>query len=66
MNKVEWISVHDRLPEEEAKVLVCIDWERIETAYLYLNTWYDWATNSPVIGGHVSHWAELPKLPQEE
>ena len=66
MNKIEWISVNDKLPEEEEKVLVCIDWERIETAYLYLNTWYDWANNYPVVGGSASHWAELPELPKKE
>ena len=66
MSEAEWISVHDRLPEEEAKVLICDGWENIDIAYRgWDDCWYGWTTNYIVIGD-VTHWAELPELPQEE
>lgn len=62
-NKVEWISIHDRLPEEETKVLVCSDWQCIEIGYVYSDEWFTWDKNERI--DFVTHWAELPELPKE-
>lgn len=63
MTKVEWISVHDRLPEEETKVLVCRDWQYIEIGYVWMDDWFTWENNEVI--PFVTHWAELPELPEE-
>lgn len=59
----EWISVKDRLPEENIRVLVYIDSEqsytKLDTDRILKGKWVRW-------GKDVTHWMLLPKLPQEE
>lgn len=62
MNK--WISVKDRLPEENVRVLVWLDetlydYTHIDTDRLKRNTWVRW-------GKAVTHWMPLPAPPNEE
>lgn len=57
-----WISVKDRLPEEEVYVLV---WETQGFAYcdmLKSGAWNIGANN----GAIISHWMPLPEPPKEE
>ena len=63
-NKVEWISVNDKIPEEETKVLVCRNYEDIEVGYVYGDDWFTWENNEII--NFATHWAELPELPKEE
>lgn len=64
MNKVEWISVNDRLPREETKVLVCSDWQLIDIGNVFEGNWFSWWDGEII--DFVTHWAELPELPKEE
>ena len=59
----EWISVEERLPEEEARVLV---WLNIEDNYTTIDTdrilcgkWVRW-------NSFVTHWMPLPEPPKME
>lgn len=62
--KQEWISVEDRLPDEDERVLVAltrsrsytiIDTDRISNKYSY--KWVRW-------GNDVTHWMPLPPKPK--
>lgn len=59
-----WISVKDRLPKENTKVLAIWD-DCIETAfYEYIDGDY-WSNSEIGCDLPVTHWMPLPKLPQE-
>lgn len=68
MNKIEWVSVDEILPEEGTDVLILRNglngWDmfvaRFEGDYWLINGAHE------VIEEGVTHWAYLPKLPQEE
>jgi|688.fasta_scaffold1266571_1 hypothetical protein len=60
---LQWISVSDRLPENDREVLVVLNGESYKDVHV---SWHDgeefgWATT-----GYVSHWMELPAPPKEE
>ena len=59
----EWISVKDRLPEEEARVLVYLDsnrnYTKTDTDRLINSKWVRW-------GRDVTHWMPLPEPPKGE
>lgn len=54
----EWISVTDKLPEDNGHYLCALTF-----GLVVIDTWYagEW-----VNGGNVTHWMPLPKLPKEE
>lgn len=59
----EWISVKDRLPDEDVRVLVYLDSDRsytkIDTDRRFEGKWVRW-------GYDVTHWMPLPELPTEK
>lgn len=55
----QWISVKDRLPEDGVEVLVVSDGETGAS-------WHEAGEFGWAIGGTVTHWAPLPKPPEEE
>lgn len=75
-DKVEWISTKDRLPDEGAYVLInsrTYISDFLETifavAYLDNGWWRDsWFDRQIALetDEDITHWAELPELPQEE
>lgn len=68
-----WISVEDRLPEDETEVLC---WYRDENGEYYCTLgWYHrtnygagWTTDAEISGyfGCVTHWMPLPEPPEED
>ena len=65
----EWISVEDRLPEDEIKYLVYgIDGETVRG---YNPDYICWDTEDQddfwchAIGGRVTHWQPLPPPPED-
>ncbi len=60
-----WISVDERLPENEDDVLVFVDYggvqTKIEQAYYFEKDWY-WLNDSYIVY-KVTHWMPLPKPP---
>ena len=60
--RVEWISVDERLPEGDNRVLVYLkdnpmSYTRIDTDRLVSKKWIRW-------GNTVSHWMPLPEPPK--
>lgn len=63
---MEWISVKDRLPEDDAMYLV---YGRIGYGIMFAIYYGDgeWLTDDLTnITRFVTHWMPLPKLPKEE
>lgn len=56
-----WISVKDRLPEENIRVLVCINSEqsytKLDTDRILKGKWVRWSND-------VTHWQPLPEPPE--
>ena len=73
MNKVEWISTKDRLPDEGMYVLInsrtyISDFLEITFAVAYLdNGWWcdSWFDRQIALESdeEITHWAELPEPP---
>lgn len=63
VNPYEWISVEDRLPDEDIRVLVYLDTDRsytkLDTDRRFEGKWVRWSTD-------VTHWMPLPSPPTEK
>ena len=59
----DWISVNDRLPTEDVRVLVYVNTDRsytnIDTDRMLYGKWVRWYAD-------VTHWMHLPKPPKGE
>lgn len=64
----EWISVKDRLPEDNGKYLVCVDGDKINPPYVI--TWWFWNGKFEDFqyfpSRHVTHWMPIPEPPEVE
>ena len=63
-----WISVNDRLPEDESDVLAYSrigEESRIYPACYYNGVWFDCVFNAPATDT-TTHWMPLPKPPKGE
>jgi hypothetical protein len=62
----QWISVKDRLPEQDDEAMSVLisgeGWHNYEVAYFGPTAWYD--KYDDVVEG-VTHWMPLPKPPEE-
>lgn len=58
----EWISVKERLPEEQQRVIVRC--ERIGTSVGWI-LWGEWMTDIGPSAGKITHWMPLPDPPKE-
>ena len=64
-SKDEWISVDERLPEEDKYVLVCFNGKHIFTGTYNNGQWLD-SDGFKFIDGTITHWRELPEPPKEK
>ncbi len=64
-NTIGWVSVKDRLPEENKWVFVCVDMQGVPQCvglgYLRDGEWCDDENDN---GFCVDYWMEIPKLPE--
>ena len=66
MKKSDWISVEDKLPEEEGRYAVLYDQLPAIKGRLWIGDWYprekEWGNE---IGGTIiTHWQSLPEPPE--
>ena len=80
LDRMTWISVKDRLPEENTPVLICTQWRDVWMASYYsecriaqkLFSPAHWDVETLRGGGidckatDVTHWMPLPELPKGE
>ena len=60
----QWISVKDRLPEDdEMKLITLWDCNSMRMAYYYEQEL--WICNGVDVTGFVTHWMPLPEPPEE-
>ena len=59
----KWISVKDRLPEDDGEVLILVNGRRVYLGY-YKNR--ECLNNILVEGEIVTHWMPIPETPKEE
>lgn len=61
MAGMEWISVKDRMPEGEQRVLV---WSQSNGLHIaYLDLWGQWRDADDNPGKKITHWTTLPEPP---
>ena len=61
---MKWISVKDRLPEDdEMKLITLWDCNSMRMAYYYEQEL--WICNGVDVTGFVTHWMPLPEPPKE-
>lgn len=65
-NVVKWISVKDRLPEDNSNVIACLwigEESRVYPAFYAHGVWWDRVFSTPTTNT-TTHWQPMPKLPQ--
>lgn len=64
-NKMQWISVHDRLPnpKKDGLYLCWID-NGMREPYADVRMWFVY--RSDFAGAGVTHWMEMPEAPEVE
>ena len=58
----KWISVEDRLPEEDAEILVWCGWQLTS---IYDSEKYFYTIDEIDCIHHVTHWMPLPEPPMD-
>lgn len=61
----QWISVKDRPPEDNDRVIAFRPYEAEVSAYRYSVMW-GWALKTSVSHSGITHWMPLPEPPQGE
>lgn len=63
----KWISVEERLPDDDRDVLVCVNGNTIDTGYCTFGHGGNryWTTYA-AIRNNVTHWMPLPEPPKED
>ena len=66
--QMEWISVKDRLPENDTRVLAyCKDRCIHDVKWRWAdNAWYDKGSAAVYLAGFVTHWLPMPEPPKED
>lgn len=59
-----WISVDERLPDDDQTVLIAMDYGEVWTGYLEGGQWR-YVSGEPISFAHITHWMELPAHPLE-
>ena len=64
----KWVSVKDRLPENDTRVLAyCKDRCIHDVKWRWAdNAWYDKGSAAVYLAGFVTHWLPMPEPPKEE
>lgn len=64
---MEWISVEDRLPENDDEVLALfIGWDdmKVIRTLEYDKGWEEWSDWNGQVYKNITHWAKMPEPPK--
>lgn len=61
----QWISIKDRVPEDNDRVIAFRQYEAEVSAYRYCVMW-GWALKTSVSHSGITHWMPLPEPPKGE
>lgn len=61
----QWISVKDRLPDDNDRVIAFRPYEAEVSAYRYCVKW-GWSLKTSMSYNGITHWMPLPKPPKGE
>ena len=64
-DKPRWISVQERLPEENTRVIGFMAWKGITAIEYQHGKWYSIDHLQPLPDEAVTHWMQLPTPPKE-
>lgn len=59
-----WISVDERLPDDDQTVLIAMDDGEVWTGFHDADKWR-YVSGDPITYAHITHWMELPAHPLE-
>lgn len=62
---MEWISINDKLPDENQRVIVYRQNEPEQSVYRCTVMW-GWGLKVGLKHGGITHWMPLPEPPKEE
>ena len=60
----QWISVKDRLPDDNDRVIAFRPYEAEVSAYRYCVKW-GWSLKTSMSYNRITHWMPLPEPPEE-
>lgn len=66
LQKLRWIPVAERLPEQNTRVIGFMAWKGITAIEYQHGKWYSTDHLQPLPNEAVTHWMPLPQAPKEE
>lgn len=57
-----WIPITDRLPDDDATVLIAMDDGEVWTGYLDAGLWR-YVSGEPITFARITHWMDFPEPP---
>ena len=58
----DWIAVTDKLPDDDATVMIAMDDGEVWTGYMEYGEWR-YVSGEPVAYASITHWMDFPEPP---
>lgn len=64
MSAPKWTAADERLPDDDATVLIAMDDGEVWTAYLDAGQWR-YVSGEPITAARITHWMDFPEPPKQ-